>query len=36
MEDVIELLYNQECNGKVVIDDEIKGKLDEYYKQYGI
>ena len=36
MEDVIELLYNQECNGKVVIDDEIKGKLDEYYKQFGI
>lgn len=36
MPEVIECLYNQEVNGKVVIDDEIKARIDEYYKQYGI
>ena len=35
MAEVIEYLYNKEINGKVVIDDEIKGRIDEYYKQYG-
>lgn len=33
--DVVEYLYNKECNGKVVIDDTIKTAIDEYYKQYG-
>ncbi len=35
MEDVMEHLYNRECNGTVVIDDKIKTALDAYYEQYG-
>ncbi len=35
MAEVTEYLYNQECQGKVLIDDEIKGRLDAYYAQYG-
>ena len=35
MDEVVEYLYNKEINGKVIIDDEIKGRIDEYYKQYG-
>ena len=35
MEDVVEALYNKEVLGKLVIDDEIKGRIDDYYKQYG-
>lgn len=35
MEEVVEKLYNQECGGKVVIDDTIKAAIDAYYAQYG-
>lgn len=35
MEDVVEHLYNKECNGKIVINDEIKAAIDKYYEQYG-
>lgn len=35
MADVVEHLYNKECNGKVVINDEIKTAIDKYYEQYG-
>ncbi|MBQ4463217.1 MAG: orotate phosphoribosyltransferase, partial [Eubacterium sp.] len=35
MQDVTERLYNKECLGKIVIDDELKGSIDDYYKQYG-
>lgn len=35
MDEVVEHLYNRECQGKVVINDEIKAAIDEYYKQYG-
>lgn len=35
MSDVVEHLYNKEYNGKVVINDDIKNAIDEYYKQYG-
>ncbi len=35
MSDVVECLYNKECNGKVVINDEIKTAIDAYYEQYG-
>ena len=35
MAEVIEYLYNKEVNGKVIIDDEIKGRIDDYYAQYG-
>ncbi|MCI5936444.1 MAG: orotate phosphoribosyltransferase [Eubacterium sp.] len=36
MEEVVECLYNKECLGKVVINDELKVAIDEYYKQYGV
>ena len=35
MADVIECLYNKEYNGKVIIDDELKSRIDDYYAQYG-
>ena len=35
MDEVVEHLYNRECQGKVVIDDTIKSAIDDYYKQYG-
>lgn len=35
MEDVVECLYNKECQGKVVINDTIKSAIDAYYKEYG-
>ena len=35
MEEVIEHLYNKPCQGKVVIDDAMKEKIDAYYAQYG-
>ena len=35
MEEVVEHLYNRECQGRVVIDDTLKTAIDEYYKQYG-
>ena len=35
MEDVVECLYNKECDGKVVIDDELKAAIDAYYEKYG-
>ena len=35
MADVVEHLYNKECQGQVVIDDKIKAAIDAYYKQYG-
>ena len=34
MEEVVECLYNKECNGKVVIDDTLKAAIDAYYEQY--
>ena len=36
MEDVVECLYNKECNGKVVIDDTLKSAIDAYYEEYGV
>ena len=36
MEEVVEHLYNKECGGKVVIDDEIKKAIEAYYEQYGV
>lgn len=35
MEEVVEHLYNKEYNGKVVIDDELKNRIDDYYEIYG-
>ena len=36
MEDVVEHLYNNPCQGKIVIDDEMKKAIDNYYSQYGV
>ena len=35
MSDVVECLYNKECQGKVGIDDTLKAAIDAYYEQYG-
>ena len=35
MAEVTEHLYNRECQGRVVINDEIKTAIDAYYKEYG-
>ena len=35
MEEVVEALYNKEVNGEVLIDDEMKARIDAYYEQYG-
>ena len=36
MEEVVEYLYNRECQGKIVIDDTLKSAIDAYYEQYGV
>ena len=35
MDEVVEHLYNRECQGRIVINDEIKAAIDKYYEQYG-
>ena len=35
MKEVIEYLYNKPYKGNVIIDDEIKSRIDAYYEQYG-
>lgn len=35
MAEVIEYLHNKEINGKVLIDDEMKTRIEDYYKIYG-
>jgi orotate phosphoribosyltransferase len=36
MADVVEALYNQPVDGKILIDDACKQRIDEYYEQYGV
>lgn len=36
MEEVVEYLYNRECQGKVWIDDKMKKAIDDYYALYGV
>lgn len=36
MEDVVEKLYNKECQGKIIIDDAMKASINAYYEQYGV
>ncbi|QWT17672.1 orotate phosphoribosyltransferase [Collinsella sp. zg1085] len=36
MAEVTEHLWNQELNGRVVIDDALKVQLDAYYAHYGV
>ena len=35
MDEVVERLYNRECQGKIVINDAMKQAIDDYYAQYG-
>ena len=35
MHEVVDYLYNREYKGKLIIDNDIKKKIDEYYKIYG-
>ena len=35
MKEVVEYLYNKECQGKVLIDDAMKKAIDDYYVLYG-
>lgn len=35
MKDVIDYLYNKKVKGRIVIDDELKSRIDEYYSLYG-
>jgi orotate phosphoribosyltransferase len=35
MAEVVEYLYNREIDGTVIIDDEMKLRIEEYYKIYG-
>ncbi|MFZ5353038.1 MAG: orotate phosphoribosyltransferase [Bacillota bacterium] len=35
MKEVVEYLYNRELDGKVLIDDEMKSRIEDYYKLYG-
>ncbi len=36
MQEVVEHLYNQPYQGKIVIDDTLKSAIDAYYQQYGV
>ena len=36
MAEVVEYLYNKPIDGKVIIDDEIKTRIDAYYDIYGV
>jgi len=36
MKEVVEYLYNKEVNGRILIDDEMKARIDAYYAEYGV
>lgn len=36
MAEVTDYLYKKEVNGKIIIDDSVKAKIDAYYEQYGV
>jgi len=36
MKEVVEHLWNRPYGGRVVIDDELKNRIDDYYRQYGV
>ncbi|WP_194611370.1 orotate phosphoribosyltransferase [Clostridium vitabionis] len=35
MKDVVDRLWNRECQGRTVIDDSLKQAIDAYYARYG-
>ena len=36
MDEVVEYLYNRQCQGRIIIDDTLKRAIDAYYKTYGV
>lgn len=36
MAEVVKYLYDKTINGKVLIDSEMKKRIDDYYKEYGV
>lgn len=36
MKEVVEHLYNKPYKGKVIIDDDLKAAIDDYYDKYGV
>lgn len=36
MEEVVACLFNQECQGRIVIDNGMKTAIDAYYEEYGV
>ena len=36
MKEVVEYLYNREIKGKIIIDDNLKAAIEDYYKIYGV
>jgi orotate phosphoribosyltransferase len=35
MAEVVDYLYNRECQGRIIIDDALKAAIDAYYEEYG-
>ena len=35
MEEVVEYLYKREVGGAVLVDDNMKARIDDYYREYG-
>ena len=36
MQEVVSCLYQKEYKGRILIDDTMKHKIDEYYREYGV
>ena len=36
MKEVVSYLYNREVGGRVLIDDDVKARIDAYYQEYGV
>lgn len=34
--DIIKYLYNKEIDDQIIIDEEMKGKIEEYLSKYGV
>jgi orotate phosphoribosyltransferase len=35
LQEIIDFLHNKNIDGRVVLDDAIKSKIEEYRKEYG-
>ncbi len=36
MDEVVEHLYNKEIQGRVILDKDVKEKIEKYYEKYGV